>query len=86
MALLQDLNIDDNAVFVLCGDNGGGVRAHTMSSANVFELALNGKLVCEAELSAFLAGHFEPSTRRSGNWNSSLRLSAVSIAKSEYLR
>jgi D-amino peptidase len=29
-----------------------------MSSANVFELALNGKLVCEAELSAYLAGHF----------------------------
>lgn len=39
--------------------NPRGVRAHTMSSANVFELALNGKLVCEAELSAYLAGHFE---------------------------
>lgn len=38
--------------------NPHGVRAHTMSSANVFELALNGKLVCEAELSAYLAGHF----------------------------
>ncbi len=30
--------------------NPSGVRAHTMSSANVFDLALNGKLVCEAEL------------------------------------
>lgn len=39
--------------------NPRGVRAHTMSSANVFELALNGRLVCEAELSAYLAGHFE---------------------------
>jgi D-amino peptidase len=38
--------------------NPSGVRAHTMSSANVFDLALNGKLVCEAELSAYLAGHF----------------------------
>lgn len=39
--------------------NPRGVRAHTMSSANVFELSLNGRLVCEAELSAYLAGHFE---------------------------
>lgn len=39
--------------------NPRGVRAHTMSSANVFEFALNGNLVCEAELSAYLAGHFD---------------------------
>lgn len=38
--------------------NPRGVRAHTMSSANLFELTLNDKLVCEAELSAYLAGHF----------------------------
>jgi len=38
--------------------NPRGVRAHTMSSANLFELTLNGKLTCEAELSAYLAGHF----------------------------
>src|SRR5690606_32727434 len=31
---------------------------HTMSSANVFEVALNGTKVCEAELSAYIAGHF----------------------------
>jgi D-amino peptidase len=29
-----------------------------MSSANLFELALNGNLVCEAEVSAYVAGHF----------------------------
>lgn len=39
--------------------NPRGVRAHTMSSANVFELRLNDELVCEAELSAYLAGHFD---------------------------
>lgn len=39
--------------------NPRGVRAHTMSSANVFEVALNGKAVCEAELNAYLAGHFD---------------------------
>lgn len=38
--------------------NPRGVRAHTMSSANVFEVALNGQPVCEAELSAYLAGYF----------------------------
>lgn len=56
--------IDDSfAGAVLLGYHAGannprGVRAHTMSSANVFELAINGRPVCEAELSAFLAGHF----------------------------
>jgi D-amino peptidase len=39
--------------------NPRGVRAHTMSSANIFEVALNGTLVCEAELSAYIAAHFK---------------------------
>ena len=39
--------------------NARGVRAHTMSSANVFDVSLNGKKVCEAELSAYIAAHFQ---------------------------
>jgi len=38
--------------------NPRGVRAHTMSSAHLYEVAINGARICEAELSAFLAGHF----------------------------
>ena len=29
-----------------------------MSSANLYELVLNGETVCEAELNAYIAGHF----------------------------
>lgn len=39
--------------------NPRGVRAHTMSSANVFDVALNGAKVCEAELSGYIAAHFK---------------------------
>ncbi len=38
--------------------NPAGVRAHTLSSACIHSLAINGSRVCEAELSAFIAGHF----------------------------
>jgi D-amino peptidase len=38
--------------------NMGGVRAHTLSSANYARVALNGTDVPEAGLSAAIAGHF----------------------------
>lgn len=38
--------------------NPRGVRAHTLSSAVIHTLALNGRTICEAELSAYLAGSF----------------------------
>ncbi len=38
--------------------NRRGVRAHTMSSANVTELRLNGIAMSEAGLNAAIAGHF----------------------------
>ena len=38
--------------------NSRGVRAHTMSSANVTELRLNGIAMSEAGLNAAIAGHF----------------------------
>jgi len=39
--------------------NPEGVRAHTLSSAVIHSLALNGAPVCEAELSAYIAGHHD---------------------------
>ncbi len=56
--------IDDSfAGAIMLGYHAGahsrvGVRAHTMSSACLFEVALNGRPVCEAELNAAIAGHF----------------------------
>jgi D-amino peptidase len=38
--------------------NSRGVRAHTMSSANVTELRLNGKTMSEGSMNAAIAGHF----------------------------
>lgn len=52
----------DAAVFI--GYHAGttnpeGVRAHTMSSANLARVALNGREVHEAGLNAAIAGHFD---------------------------
>jgi len=39
-------------------DNTRGVRAHTMSSANITSLRLNGRIMSEGSLNAAIAGHF----------------------------
>ena len=46
--------------------NPAGVRAHTMSSANLADVRLNGVSVPEAGLNAAIAGSFEspPSSSR----------------------
>lgn len=51
----------DGAIFIgyhSSTSNRRGVRAHTMSSANVTELRLNGIAMSEAGLNAAIAGHF----------------------------
>ena len=51
----------DGAMFIgyhSSTSNRRGVRAHTMSSANVTELRLNGVAMSEAGLNAAIAGHF----------------------------
>jgi D-amino peptidase len=39
-------------------DNTDGVRAHTMSSASVTSLKLNGRVMTEGSMNAAIAGHF----------------------------
>lgn len=39
-------------------DNTRGVRAHTMSSANVTSLRINGDVMSEGSMNAAIAGHF----------------------------
>ena len=39
-------------------NNPGGVRAHTISSARLADVRLNGRSVSEAGISAAIAGHF----------------------------
>ena len=39
-------------------NNKNGVRAHTMSSSNLTEVRLNGKVMSEGSLNAAIAGHF----------------------------
>ena len=51
----------DAAIFIgyhASTDNLQGVRAHTLSSANLTSVKLNGRAVPEAGLSAAVAGHF----------------------------
>ena len=51
----------DGAIFIgyhSSTSNRRGVRAHTMSSANVTEFRLNGIAMSEAGLNAAIAGHF----------------------------
>ncbi len=51
----------DGAIFIgyhTSTDNKAGVRAHTMSSARVTSLKLNGTAVPEAGFNAAIAGHF----------------------------
>jgi D-amino peptidase len=51
----------DGAIFIgyhTSTDNTAGVRAHTMSSARVTSLKLNGRAVPEAGFNAAIAGHF----------------------------
>lgn len=51
----------DAAIFIgyhASTSNSAGVRAHTLSSANLAEVRLNGTPVSEAAINAAIAGHF----------------------------
>lgn len=52
----------DGAIFIgyhTATTNSKGVRAHTMSSANITGVRLNGVAVSEAGINAAIAGHFD---------------------------
>lgn len=64
LGMMEGIDRGEYAGAVLLGYHAGahnpsGVRAHTMSSAHLFEVAINGRPACEAEISAWLAGHFD---------------------------
>ncbi len=63
LMMMQGLDATFNGVVCIGYHTGttnpAGVRAHTMSSANLADLRLNGITVPEAGLNAAIAGHFE---------------------------
>ncbi len=62
LAMMQGIDESFGAVFFVgyhaSAGNPEGVRAHTMSSANVADVRVNGVSVPEAALNAAIAGHF----------------------------
>ena len=62
LAMMEGIDTTFNAVLFIgyhaSTTNPSGVRAHTMSSANVADIRLNGVSVSEAGFNAAVAGHF----------------------------
>ncbi len=56
--LLDELPEDITVIYHTSTDNSTGVRAHTMSSARLTSVKLNGVPVPETGLNAAIAGHF----------------------------